>query len=188
MHNNIMYQKEVNEICAERISKNAILALVVAAQQYPELLSSTKTYAPRSKQSSFTRSHASTKYKGKEIAKPITPLSESASEEDSDPVKAHREIDEQELEAHYSYIEKIKEVPTINSRTDTKPLEKTDQNAEDECAALANLIANLTLDTEEKNILKQLKKANTSLTQELKKCKSNLEKSNTIRDSFLIIL
>ncbi|GKA92737.1 hypothetical protein Tco_0814662 [Tanacetum coccineum] len=69
---------------------------------------------------------------------------------------------------------------------------QTDQNAEecdDERAALANLIANLTLDTEEnKKILKQLKKANASLTQELKECKSNLEESNTTRDSCLIAL
>ncbi|GJX25456.1 hypothetical protein Tco_0231752 [Tanacetum coccineum] len=47
---------------------------------------------------------------------------------------------------------------------------QVDQNAAecvDERAALANLIANLTLDTEEnKTILKQLKKANASLTQE----------------------
>ncbi|GKE34159.1 hypothetical protein Tco_1453481, partial [Tanacetum coccineum] len=59
---------------------------------------------------------------------------------------------------------------------------QTDQNAEDECVALANL----TLDTEEnKKILKQLKKANASLTQELKECKSNLEESNTTRDRLL---
>ncbi|GJS91481.1 hypothetical protein Tco_0774117 [Tanacetum coccineum] len=49
---------------------------------------------------------------------------------------------------------------------------QVDQNAVecvDERDALANLIANLTLDTEEnKMILKQLKKANASLTQELK--------------------
>ncbi|GKA39731.1 hypothetical protein Tco_0732282, partial [Tanacetum coccineum] len=52
---------------------------------------------------------------------------------------------------------------------------QTDQNAEDERAALANLITNLTLGTKEnKKILKQLKKANASLTQELKECKSNL--------------
>ncbi|GJU91756.1 hypothetical protein Tco_1304179 [Tanacetum coccineum] len=43
-------------------------------------------------------------------------------------------------------------------------------------AALANLISNLTLDTEEnKTVLKQLKKANASLTQELKECKTNLD-------------
>ncbi|GJY79238.1 hypothetical protein Tco_0485039, partial [Tanacetum coccineum] len=47
----------------------------------------------------------------------------------------------------------------------------------DECAALANLIANLTLDTEEKTILKQLKKANASLTQELKECRTNLDET-----------
>ncbi|GJU39311.1 hypothetical protein Tco_1192268 [Tanacetum coccineum] len=55
---------------------------------------------------------------------------------------------------------------------------QVDQNAAecvDERAALANLIANLTLDTEEnKTVLKQLKKANASLTQELKECKTNL--------------
>ncbi|GJX08727.1 hypothetical protein Tco_0196659 [Tanacetum coccineum] len=69
---------------------------------------------------------------------------------------------------------------------------QTDQNDEecdDERVALANLIANLTLYTEEnKKILKQLKKANASLTQELKECKSNLEESNTTRDSCLIAL
>ncbi|GJZ57313.1 hypothetical protein Tco_0612807 [Tanacetum coccineum] len=48
----------------------------------------------------------------------------------------------------------------------------------DERAALANLIANLTLDTEEnKTVLKQLKKANASLTQELKECKTNLDET-----------
>ncbi|GJU03897.1 hypothetical protein Tco_1114235 [Tanacetum coccineum] len=44
-----------------------------------------KSYAPKSKASLPTRSHATTRYKGKEIVKPITPPSESASEEDNDP-------------------------------------------------------------------------------------------------------
>ncbi|GJZ34285.1 hypothetical protein Tco_0580102 [Tanacetum coccineum] len=49
----------------------------------------------------------------------------------------------------------------------------------DERAALANLIANLTLDTEEnKTILKQLKKANASLTHELEECKTNLDETS----------
>ncbi|GKD67394.1 hypothetical protein Tco_1309502 [Tanacetum coccineum] len=228
------YQKEVNEIRAERIAKNAnLLALVAAASPYPDpyyqALKSHKPYAPTSKQSSSTRSNASTKFKGKEIAKPITPPSESASKEDSDPEQAQRdkdmqknlaliakyfkklykstnnnlitssnsrnknvnttpsqvvqqtgiqcfnckefghfakecrkpkrikdytyhkentllckqaekgvplqaeqadwledtdeEIDEQELEAHYSFMAKIQEVPTTDSRTDTEPLE-----------------------------------------------------------------
>ncbi|GJX78712.1 hypothetical protein Tco_0326861, partial [Tanacetum coccineum] len=45
----------------------------------------------------------------------------------------------------------------------------------------ANLIANLTLDTEEnKTILKQLKKANASLTQELKECRTNLDETGLL--------
>ncbi|GJR40605.1 retrovirus-related pol polyprotein from transposon TNT 1-94 [Tanacetum coccineum] len=92
----MQYQKEVNEIRAERIAKNANpLALVAAAQQYLDPYYQApkyhKSYAPPSKQSSSTRSHATTKYKGKEIAKPITPPSESASKEDSDPEQAKRD-------------------------------------------------------------------------------------------------
>ncbi|GJU45976.1 retrovirus-related pol polyprotein from transposon TNT 1-94 [Tanacetum coccineum] len=120
-----------------------------------------------------------------------------------------KEIDEQELEAHYNFMAKIQEVPTAYSRTDTKPLKQvdsnaipyspdmcdndiqTDQNAKDERVALANLIENLKLDVDEnKKIQKQLKKENASLAQELKECKSTLvetsrtlEESNSIRDS-----
>ncbi|GJT69795.1 retrovirus-related pol polyprotein from transposon TNT 1-94, partial [Tanacetum coccineum] len=250
-----------------------------------------------SKASLPTRSHATTRYKGKEIAKPITPPSESASEEDSDPEQAQKdkdmqknlaliakyfkklykptnnnlrtssntrnknmdttprykndnqtgqfgnqravnvvgaretvgglvvqqsgiqcfnckefghyakecrkpkrladtneEIDEQELEAHYSYMAKIQEVPNADSGTDAEPLEQDDQNdveCDDEHVALANLIANLKLDVDEnKKIQKQLKKANATLTQELTECKSilaetsrTLGESNSIRDS-----
>ncbi|GJU27815.1 hypothetical protein Tco_1166436 [Tanacetum coccineum] len=81
----------------------------------------------------------------------------------------NEEIDEQELEAHYS-IENIQEVLPADSGSDAEPLEKDDSNVipdssnicdndnqvdqnaaecDDEHAALANLIANLTLDTEE---------------------------------------
>ncbi|GJS25277.1 retrovirus-related pol polyprotein from transposon TNT 1-94 [Tanacetum coccineum] len=346
------------------------LALVTAASPYPDpyyqASKSHKSFTPQSKQSFFTRSNASTKFKGKEIAKPITPPSKQA-QKDKDiqknlaligkyfkkiykptnnnlgtssnsknknvdtslrykndnqtgqfrnqrtvivararetvgsqvvqqtgiqcfnckefghfakecrkpkrvkdstyhkekmllckqaekgvPLQAKQsdwladtdeEIDEQELEAHYIFMAKIQEVPTADSRTDTEPLEQvqfdaennvfanerqhseqlesisntcvvekvdsnvipdspdmcdndiqTDQNAEDERAALANLIVNLKLDVDEnKKIQKQLKKANTSLSHELKECKSILAKtsrtlgeSNSIRDSCLI--
>ncbi|GKF77236.1 hypothetical protein Tco_0229706, partial [Tanacetum coccineum] len=75
----------VNEIHAEKIARNANpLALVAAAQQYSDpsyqVLKSHKSYAPPSKQSPFTRSHATARHKGKGIAKPITPPSKSASE------------------------------------------------------------------------------------------------------------
>ncbi|GJS65489.1 retrovirus-related pol polyprotein from transposon TNT 1-94 [Tanacetum coccineum] len=138
---NEMYQKEVNEIRAERITKNANpLALVAAAQQYPypyyQAPKSHKSYAPPSKQSSSTRSYASTKYKGKEIAKGITPSSESASEEDSDPEQAQRDKDMQNnLELIAKYFKKIYKptnnnlITSLNSRNknvDTSPRYKND--------------------------------------------------------------
>nr|GFC21394.1 hypothetical protein [Tanacetum cinerariifolium] len=47
--------------------------------------------------------------------------------------------------------------------------DQNDVESDDECVALANLIANLKLDVDEnKKIQKQLKKANTTLAQELK--------------------
>ncbi|GJX29724.1 retrovirus-related pol polyprotein from transposon TNT 1-94 [Tanacetum coccineum] len=109
------------------------------------------------------------------------------------------EIDEQELEAHYSYMAKIQEVPNADSGTDSEQSEQNDQNAiecDDERVALANLIANLKLNVDKnKKIQKQLKKANASLTQELKVCKSTLAEtsrtlgeSNSIQDSCLVAL
>nr|GEU55912.1 retrovirus-related Pol polyprotein from transposon TNT 1-94 [Tanacetum cinerariifolium] len=91
-------QDEVNEIRAERIAKNANpLALVVAAQlyQYPyyQAPKSHKQYAPTSKASLPNRSHETTRHKGKETGKTITPLSESASKEDSDHEQAQRDKD-----------------------------------------------------------------------------------------------
>ncbi|GJW83598.1 retrovirus-related pol polyprotein from transposon TNT 1-94 [Tanacetum coccineum] len=197
------YQKEVNEIRAKRIAKNANpLALVAAAQPYPDPYyqapKSHKSYARQQKASPPTRSYATTRHKGKEIAKSITPPSELASEEDMTVVRAREtvgsqvvqqtgiqcfnckefghfvkecrkpkrakdysyhkekmlmckqaekgvplqakqsdwladtdeEIDEQELEAHYSFMEKIQEVPTTDSGTDTKPLEQVQYDVE----------------------------------------------------------
>nr|GEU62940.1 Gag-Pol polyprotein [Tanacetum cinerariifolium] len=110
-----------------------------------------------------------------------------------------KEIEEQELEAHYSYMAKIQEVPTADTCTDSEPLEQHDQNdveSDDERIALANLIANLKLDVDDnKKIQKQLNKANTTLAQELKECKTilaetskTLEESNSVRDSCLVAL
>nr|GEV45703.1 hypothetical protein [Tanacetum cinerariifolium] len=75
------------------------LALVATAQSNQDLYYQTpkshKPYAPTSKASIPTRSHAPTRNKGKEIVKPITPSSESASEEDIDPEQAKRDKDMQ---------------------------------------------------------------------------------------------
>ncbi|GKD78046.1 hypothetical protein Tco_1340667, partial [Tanacetum coccineum] len=94
------YQKEVNELCAERMAKNANpLALVASAQTLQDIYYQSskphKSYAPTSKASLPTKSHAITRHKGKEIAKPITPPSESASEEDNDPEQAQKDKDMQ---------------------------------------------------------------------------------------------
>nr|GEY53161.1 hypothetical protein [Tanacetum cinerariifolium] len=344
------YQNEVNELRAEKLARNAnALALVATAQasqdQYYQTSRSHRSSAPSPKPSIPSRSYTSTRHKGKEIAKPITPPSETTFEEDSDPEQAQRdkdmqknlaliakyfkkiykptnnnlrtssksknknvdtthgirktvildslglrgqkpkrvkdsayhkekmllckqaeqcvplqaehydwladtdeEVNEQELEAHYSYMAKIQEVPTADSGNDSEPVEQVqndvgynvfanklqhfeqsesvsntclvetddsnvtpdspdmceddiqneqnDAESDDEHVALANLIANLKLDVDEnKKIQKQLKKANTTLAQELKECKAILAKTSkslgesiSVRDSCLVAL
>ncbi|GKB79563.1 hypothetical protein Tco_0946458 [Tanacetum coccineum] len=75
-------------------------------------------------------------------------------------------------------------IPNSSDMCDNE--EHADQIAEeyeDERVVLANLIVNLKLNHDEnKKILKQLKKANVSLTHELNECKSALKESNDIRD------
>nr|GEU99274.1 hypothetical protein [Tanacetum cinerariifolium] len=129
-----------------------------------------------------------------------------------------KEIDEQELKAHYNYMAKIQEhseQPKFISNTcvvetgDSNVIPdspdmcdndiQNDQTAvecDDERVALAILIANLKLDVDEnKKIQKQLKKANKTLAHELTECKSilvetsrSLEESNSIRDSCLVAI
>ncbi|GJY60940.1 hypothetical protein Tco_0461597 [Tanacetum coccineum] len=138
------YQKEVNELCAERMAKNANpLALVATAQTlqdtYYQSSKPHKSYAPTSKASLPTRSHATIRYKGKEIAKPITPPSESASEEDSDPEQAQRDKDMQKnLALIAKYFKKIYKPTNNNLRTssntrnknvDTTPRYKNDNQS-----------------------------------------------------------
>ncbi|GJS92685.1 retrovirus-related pol polyprotein from transposon TNT 1-94 [Tanacetum coccineum] len=124
------YQKEVNELRAERMAKNANpLALVATAQTlqdtYYQSSKSHKSYAPTSKASLPTRSHATTRYKGKEIAKPITPPSESASEEDSDPEQAQRDKDMQKnLALIAKYFKKIYKPTNNNLRTSSNTRNK----------------------------------------------------------------
>ncbi|GKC07269.1 hypothetical protein Tco_0998879 [Tanacetum coccineum] len=297
--------QQVNELRAERLAKNANpLALVATAQTlqdpYYQSSKSHKSFAPTSKASLLTRSHATTRHKGKKIAKPITPPSESASDEDSDPEQSQKdkemqknlaliakyfkkiykptnnnlrtssntrnknvdttprykndnqtgqfgnqravnvagaretvggqlrkvslqaeqsdwladtdeEIDEQELEAHYSYMAKIQEVPNADSGTDAEPLEHVQYDTDDNVFAndiqhfeqsesISNTCAVETGDSnvipdspdmcdndiqdDQNDIQKQLKKANATLTQELTECKSILaETSRTLGES-----
>ncbi|GJT58501.1 hypothetical protein Tco_1002034 [Tanacetum coccineum] len=128
------YQKEVNEIRAERITKHANpLALVAVAQQYPDPYyqapKSHKSFAPPSKQESSTRSNVSTKFKGKEIAKPITPPFESASEEDSDPEQAQKDKDMQKnLALIAKYFKKLYKPTNNNLRTSSNTRNKIVDN------------------------------------------------------------
>nr|GEZ22526.1 hypothetical protein [Tanacetum cinerariifolium] len=91
------YQKEVNELHAERLARNANpLALVATAQ------------ANR-----------------KEIAKPITPPSETASEEDSDPEQAQKDKDMQKnLALIENYFKKIYKPTNINLETSSNSRNK----------------------------------------------------------------
>nr|GFD03698.1 hypothetical protein [Tanacetum cinerariifolium] len=62
---------------------------------YYQTSKSQKSYAPSSKPLIPARSHTTTRCKHKEIAKPITPPSESALKEDNDPEQAQRDKDMQ---------------------------------------------------------------------------------------------
>ncbi|GJT86096.1 hypothetical protein Tco_1067813 [Tanacetum coccineum] len=89
------------------------------------IIKSHKSYAPTSKASLPTRSHATTRYKGKEIAKPITPPSESASEEDSDPEQAQRDKDMQKnLALIAKYFKKLYKPTNNNLRTSSNTRNK----------------------------------------------------------------
>nr|GEU74737.1 hypothetical protein [Tanacetum cinerariifolium] len=133
------YQNEVNELCAEKLARNADpLALVATAQAdqdpYYQTSRSYRSQAPSSKPSIPSISHTSTRHKGKEIAKPITPPSEIASEEDIDPEQAQRDKDiPKNLALITKNFKKIYKPTTNNLRTssnsknknvDTTPWEK----------------------------------------------------------------
>ncbi|GJS27746.1 hypothetical protein Tco_0488366 [Tanacetum coccineum] len=138
------YQKEVNELRAERIAKNAnSLALVVTAQPYQDPYYQTskshKSSAPTSKASLSTRSHATTRHKGKEIAKQITPPSESPSDEDSNPEQDQKDKEMQKnLALIAKYFKKLYKPTNNNLRTssntrnknvDTTPRYKNDNQS-----------------------------------------------------------
>nr|GEY17993.1 hypothetical protein [Tanacetum cinerariifolium] len=77
------------------------------------------------KESSERKSHATTKNKGKEIAKPITPPSESDFEEDSNPEQAQRDKDMQKkLALIAKYFKKIYKPTNNNLRTSSNSRNK----------------------------------------------------------------
>ncbi|GKC47188.1 hypothetical protein Tco_1064910 [Tanacetum coccineum] len=91
-----------------------------------------------------------------------------------------KEIDEQELEAHYSYMAKIQEVSPEESSSTSQPLEHVQNHDENDVLIKMRL-----------NVLMR----NASLTQELEECKTNLDETSralgeatSSRDSCLIAL
>nr|GEU98580.1 retrovirus-related Pol polyprotein from transposon TNT 1-94 [Tanacetum cinerariifolium] len=104
----------------------ALVATVQANQDpYYQTSKYQKSYAPSSRPLIPTRSHTTTRYKGKEIAKPITPPFESASEEDSDPEQAQRDKDMQKnLALIAKYFKKIYKPTNNNIRTSSNSRNK----------------------------------------------------------------
>ncbi|GJS59004.1 hypothetical protein Tco_0653788 [Tanacetum coccineum] len=103
------------------------LALVATAQTlqdpYYQTSKSHKSYAPTSKASLPTRSHATIRHKGKEIAKPITPPSESRSDEDSDLEQAQKKCKKIWLSLQ-STLRNSTSIPTTTSELPQTPENK----------------------------------------------------------------
>ncbi|GKC24740.1 hypothetical protein Tco_1026890 [Tanacetum coccineum] len=197
------YQNEANEIRAEKLVRNANpLACVAATQHYPDTSKGKeidKAITPASEededndpkqaqrdkdmQKNLALIECGKPKRAKDYAYHKENMMLCKQEDKGVPLSAEQgdwlndtdeEPDEHELEAHY--IQHSKQPETIN---DKYVVEMVDNDR----VVLANLIANLKLDHDEnKKILKQLKKANASLTHELNECKSALEESNDIRD------
>nr|GEU69626.1 retrovirus-related Pol polyprotein from transposon TNT 1-94 [Tanacetum cinerariifolium] len=84
-----------------------------------------RSQVPSSKPLIPTRSNTTTKHKGKEIAKPITPPSETASKEDIDPEQAQRDKDMQKnLALIDKYFKKIYKPTNNNLRTSSNSKNK----------------------------------------------------------------
>ncbi|GJY91391.1 hypothetical protein Tco_0506587 [Tanacetum coccineum] len=232
----------INDIRAERIAKSANPLCTLLALAHPSFKKIFTYQAPKPQRSnstsSSTRPSASTRHKGKEIAKPVTPQSESVSEEDSDPEQAQRDKDLKRILALHENISRTFYKPTQqqprtvfktpgtrlkytkpgirrtlqfhgkrfrrsyikNPVSTEQPLERLQNHDEDNVFAnerrhseqpesindtyvLEKDDSNVTPDSsnicnndnqENKTILKQLKKANASLTQEQKECRQTL--------------
>ncbi|GJW83950.1 hypothetical protein Tco_0157095 [Tanacetum coccineum] len=212
------FQNKVNDIRSERLARSANpLALLAAAQpcsdNYYQEPKPQRSSAPSYMQSSSKRPSASTRQKGKEIAKPVTvPHLLVLWKVRHDPEQARRDKDMQkELALLAKYFKKLYKPTNNNLRTSSNSTNKTEDttpryNNDNQSRQFGNqrtvtvagaretvgspvvqktgiqacCAANIDdLDTEEnKTIIKQLKKANASLTQELKECKTNLDESS----------
>ncbi|GJZ62263.1 hypothetical protein Tco_0618400 [Tanacetum coccineum] len=127
----------VNELRAERMAKNANpLTLVATAQTLQD------PYAPTSKLLPQDLSQLQdTKAKSGPIVQQsgilltarnlVIMLRNAESQNGLKTSHTDEEIDEQELEAHYSYNAKIQKVPNADSGTDAEPLEQVQYDTDD---------------------------------------------------------
>ncbi|GJT52010.1 gag-pol polyprotein [Tanacetum coccineum] len=122
------YKNEFNDIRAERIAKSANpLALLATTQPYSDNYSQAPKPQRSNATSSYTRPNVSTRHKGKEISKPVTPQSESVSEEDSDPKQAQRDKDMQKnLALIAKYFKRFYKPTNNNLRTSSNSRNKTE--------------------------------------------------------------
>nr|GEV77120.1 retrovirus-related Pol polyprotein from transposon TNT 1-94 [Tanacetum cinerariifolium] len=123
-------QNEVNELRTEKLARNANpLALAATAQASQEPYYQSRSHissAPSPKPSIPSRSQTTTKHKGKEIAKPITPPSKTSSKEDSNPEQAQRDKDMQKnLSLIAKYFKKIYKPTNNNLRTSSNSKNKS---------------------------------------------------------------
>ncbi|GJZ12737.1 hypothetical protein Tco_0547967 [Tanacetum coccineum] len=186
------YQKEVNELRAERMAKNANpLALVAttSSNNARSYISNTKT-SPNNIQTNIQSFPLTNQISGSKLLLGArTNLCGPVVQPDCDTCFNNKEFGHYAKECKrpkrvkdFTYHKEkmllckqaekdYQEVPNADSLTDVGAIEHDDQNdveCDNERAALANLIANLKLDVDDnKKIQKQLKKANATLTQEL---------------------
>nr|GEY19697.1 retrovirus-related Pol polyprotein from transposon TNT 1-94 [Tanacetum cinerariifolium] len=104
------YQNEVNKLCAERTSSNSKNKNVDTT--------------PRLK-----NDNQSGQFRNQRTVN-VVAARENVGKQYDWLADTNEEVDEQELEAHYSYMAKIQEVPTTDSDTDSKPVEQVQNNAE----------------------------------------------------------
>nr|GEU35456.1 hypothetical protein [Tanacetum cinerariifolium] len=181
------YQNEVNKLCAERLARNGNpLALVATAQANQD------PYYQTSRNQRTVNVAGAREKVGSLVVQQSGIQCFNCKEYGhfSKECNTDEEVDKQELEAHHSYMAKIQEVPTADSGTDSEPVEQVQNDAG------YNVFANdLQHSEQSESIQKQLKKANTTLAQELKECKAILTKTSkslgesiSVRDSCLVVL
>nr|GEW86742.1 hypothetical protein [Tanacetum cinerariifolium] len=129
------YQNQVNELRAERLARNANpLALVTTAQADQDQYYQTSRTSSNSKNKNvdttlrYKNDDHSGKFGNQMMVNVVAAREKVGKQYDWLP-DTDKEVDEQELEAHYSYMAKIQEVPTVDSCTDSEPVEQVRNDA-----------------------------------------------------------